>query len=322
MNKQRQETLSNSSNKNSKKGQNRKNTSDEVKSETSSKLSKGTKNKKEIDICEPATSKKKSDVKSKKTNGKKPTSKKAVNGKKQTPSKETGTNSTKQKITPKRKLLDTPSGNQNRTKKGSASALPKMGNEECKEKNMQNTPCKTRKRKVIKSKAIISDSDDDSDDEDQPLKKVAKHQASHKDIKAKTDKRKAIKKDCLSTCKTGQHKVNRTKSRISAKNIKQVDIKKERRKNKLPVVKKEQELKHSSGDEMSSVMSTPESSESDSEDDIELPRWHLVCHSQEDWQKLTDFFKKSKVKCEKELYKTLANDFLPEIQSLFVAKVK
>ncbi|CAH1787491.1 unnamed protein product, partial [Owenia fusiformis] len=51
-------------------------------------------------------------------------------------------------------------------------------------------------------------------------------------------------------------------------------------------------------------------------------RWHMVCSIYGDWVKLTESFKESRTKCEKELYKTLSEEFLPEISNLMQEKEK
>ncbi|XP_041367333.1 uncharacterized protein LOC121381963 isoform X2 [Gigantopelta aegis] len=49
-------------------------------------------------------------------------------------------------------------------------------------------------------------------------------------------------------------------------------------------------------------------------DDISITtRWHVVCSTLEDWQKLADSFKDATIRCDKILFKTLSEDFLPEI---------
>ncbi|XP_071956765.1 uncharacterized protein [Antedon mediterranea] len=68
--------------------------------------------------------------------------------------------------------------------------------------------------------------------------------------------------------------------------------------------------------------STTVSSESDSDDDLEPPRWHIVCNTMEDWEELATKFKKTKSKNEKELYRALANDFLPVMVDLYNQKEK
>ncbi|XP_013403178.1 uncharacterized protein LOC106168598 [Lingula anatina] len=48
--------------------------------------------------------------------------------------------------------------------------------------------------------------------------------------------------------------------------------------------------------------------------------WHLICQTTEEWEQLANTFKGSKVKCERELYKTLVEDFVPEIPKMIEAK--
>ena len=51
-------------------------------------------------------------------------------------------------------------------------------------------------------------------------------------------------------------------------------------------------------------------------------RWECVCSSLQDWQDLANSFQSSKYKCEKELYRTLINDFLPDLPLMFENKVR
>ena len=61
----------------------------------------------------------------------------------------------------------------------------------------------------------------------------------------------------------------------------------------------------------------------EAEEEVEKPpvRWFLVCSTLEEWEALADSFSKSRTKVEKELYKTLAEDFLPEIPGLLEERV-
>ena len=47
------------------------------------------------------------------------------------------------------------------------------------------------------------------------------------------------------------------------------------------------------------------------------PRWHLVCAAFKDWKLLADSLEQSHVKCEKELYKLISEEFLPRLPSMF-----
>lgn len=48
--------------------------------------------------------------------------------------------------------------------------------------------------------------------------------------------------------------------------------------------------------------------------------WQVICFSEQDWQSLANKFKNSKSRKEIALYKTLTEDFLPDIPVLFKAK--
>ncbi|XP_038049501.1 LOW QUALITY PROTEIN: uncharacterized protein LOC119723070 [Patiria miniata] len=335
---QRLQNLTDSSN--VKKGQRRKTSNSEITSAPSSKLQKNTKSKQRLNNNNtPNQNGMKNVDKSKKSGAKKQSLKKAENEKKHkiTTSKKSSTNKRERAIPSKCKSSKTEiqqsakraAKSHNDTK---ASTSKKGRNKANETRSLQAGPGKSRKRKVIKSKAIISESEEDSDDE-QPLTKIAKVQRSHMDVqKFKANQKKSSKS--RSACKyqtVMKTKPKKAASSESKDHIKQDQIHAQTNKtvpktNRLPTTcnKVCEMTTWSSEEDVSSSASVPQSSDTDtdSEDDMEPPRWHLVCHSQEDWQQLTDFFKKSKVQCEKELYKTLANDFLPEIHSLFAAKEK
>lgn len=56
-------------------------------------------------------------------------------------------------------------------------------------------------------------------------------------------------------------------------------------------------------------------------DDDETERvWQVVCFTEEDWTHLTEKFSKASSKVEKELYRSLSQNFLPEIPRLFQEK--
>lgn len=64
-----------------------------------------------------------------------------------------------------------------------------------------------------------------------------------------------------------------------------------------------------------------ESASSAEDDDIDTrPRWSVACLTLQDWEDLTEKYKKSKKKSEKELYETLSESFLPEIVKMFAEK--
>ena len=90
---------------------------------------------------------------------------------------------------------------------------------------------------------------------------------------------------------------------------------KERQKKKKKKDKKKKKKKKSSKGEVSSG----------SEDEaVEQPQstWSVACLTLEDWQDLTEKYKKSKKKSEKDLYETLSESFLPEIVKMFAEKEK
>lgn len=50
--------------------------------------------------------------------------------------------------------------------------------------------------------------------------------------------------------------------------------------------------------------------------------WQVICFTEEDWLQLTKKFKKASSKAEKQLYRTLTGNFLPELPRLFKEKEK
>lgn len=60
-------------------------------------------------------------------------------------------------------------------------------------------------------------------------------------------------------------------------------------------------------------------SDSDSED-IGTGTWQVVCFTEHDWDKLTNVMRDSTSRVERSLYRTLSEDFLPEIPRLFAEK--
>lgn len=48
--------------------------------------------------------------------------------------------------------------------------------------------------------------------------------------------------------------------------------------------------------------------------------WQVVCFTEDDWIQLAKKFKKSQSKCERQLYRTLTENFLPELPRLFSEK--
>ena len=50
-------------------------------------------------------------------------------------------------------------------------------------------------------------------------------------------------------------------------------------------------------------------------------RWHLICVDMDDWEGLAESLKDSKVKCERDLYKCIVEDFLPAIPDIIEARV-
>lgn len=60
-----------------------------------------------------------------------------------------------------------------------------------------------------------------------------------------------------------------------------------------------------------------EEEEEEEEGSQEAAGWHLVCHTESDWQQLADRLRPSKKKADRELLATLEANFLPEIGRMF-----
>ena len=60
--------------------------------------------------------------------------------------------------------------------------------------------------------------------------------------------------------------------------------------------------------------------DSTEDDELVQPKWSVVCLTLDDWEKLTEKYKKSTKKCDRELYETLSESFLPEIVKMFAEK--
>ena len=85
------------------------------------------------------------------------------------------------------------------------------------------------------------------------------------------------------------------------------DSKKKKEKKK----KKKKKKHHRSRDSASS---------GDDDDGDSRSKWSVACLTLNDWEELTEKYKKSKKKCDRELYETLSESFLPEIVKMFAEK--
>ncbi|KAK6627783.1 hypothetical protein RUM44_010262 [Polyplax serrata] len=88
----------------------------------------------------------------------------------------------------------------------------------------------------------------------------------------------------------------------------------------FPRNKKIREKRRKSKEDKRKKKKVKTSYESDIEDDLAPGIWQVVCYTEEDWEKLAQKFKGSTCKDEKDLHKTLTEDFLPEIPRLFAEK--
>lgn len=88
--------------------------------------------------------------------------------------------------------------------------------------------------------------------------------------------------------------------------------KKERDRKKKKKKEKKKRKKRSKDDSASSADEDGESSKKHV--------WSVVCLTQSDWEDLAAKYKKSKRKCDRELYETLTENFLPEIVKMFAER--
>ena len=89
---------------------------------------------------------------------------------------------------------------------------------------------------------------------------------------------------------------------------------KEKEKKKKKKDKKKKKKKKSSKGDIHSASSA------DEDDEVIQPQWSVACLTLQDWEDLTDKYRKSKKKSERELYETLSESFLPEIVKMFAEK--
>ena len=87
--------------------------------------------------------------------------------------------------------------------------------------------------------------------------------------------------------------------------------KKRRKKDKKKKKKKSRHHSISSADEEDHSVTTCMSSKSS---------WSVACLTLQDWEKLTEKYKNSKAKMDRELFETLSESFLPEIVKMFAEK--
>ena len=60
--------------------------------------------------------------------------------------------------------------------------------------------------------------------------------------------------------------------------------------------------------------------EDDGEAESNSPKWSVACLTLQDWENLAAKYKKSKKRCDKELYETIHDSFLPEIVKMYAEK--
>ena len=98
----------------------------------------------------------------------------------------------------------------------------------------------------------------------------------------------------------------------------QKEILKQLKKKKKKEKKKKKKKKSSKGDVHSA-------SSAEEDEAVEQPlqsTWSVACLTLQDWEDLTEKYKNSKKKSEKDLYETLSESFLPEIVKMFAEKEK
>ena len=98
----------------------------------------------------------------------------------------------------------------------------------------------------------------------------------------------------------------------------QKEILKQLKKKKKKEKKKKKKKKSSKGD----VHSASSAEEDEAVDQPPQSTWSVACLTLQDWEDLTEKYKNSKKKSEKDLYETLSESFLPEIVKMFAEKEK
>merc|ERR1712051_246866 len=98
----------------------------------------------------------------------------------------------------------------------------------------------------------------------------------------------------------------------------QKEILKQLKKRKKKEKKKKKKKKSSKGD----VHSASSAEEDEAVDQPPQSTWSVACLTLQDWEDLTEKYKNSKKKSEKDLYETLSESFLPEIVKMFAEKEK
>lgn len=93
--------------------------------------------------------------------------------------------------------------------------------------------------------------------------------------------------------------------------------KEKERKKKKKEKKKKKKKKSSKGDIHSASSGDEEEAEI-----VPQSTWSVACLTLQDWEDLTNKYKNSKKKHEKELFETLSESFLPEIVKMFAEKEK
>ena len=87
--------------------------------------------------------------------------------------------------------------------------------------------------------------------------------------------------------------------------------------------KKEKEKKKKKKDKKEKRKKKKHRNSVDSDDDADnRSKWSVACLTLQDWEELTEKYKKSKKKCDRELYETLNDSFMPEIVKMFAEKEK
>ncbi|XP_077995094.1 uncharacterized protein LOC144448682 [Glandiceps talaboti] len=154
--------------------------------------------------------------------------------------------------------------------------------------------------KVYKSKEFIEDSSSSSDDDEDDI-------VLQKLTKKKKTKNCQIKNESPGKTSKGKKKKSESEMKSPKKRGRKPknNIKSEKMKKKVKVVESE--------------------CETDSDTEIETCRqssakWQLICETVQDWENLAETFKKSKSMNERALYKTLQEDFIPEIENMIESK--
>ncbi|XP_070567879.1 chromatin remodeling regulator CECR2-like [Ptychodera flava] len=218
------------------------------------------------------------------------------------------------------------------------------GDKKVTKKALQNQKRSAKQRKDTPVKGLHGDKENMNGNERTVTEKVERHGKSSELQTNKPKKRgRPRKEDCernkqyksqefIDTTDDTDDEVNTPKKKSKTKNSpggKVVDKRKSEKKKKPgKVIAVKEGVKKRGGKSKTvnkpkkEVVSESESESESTECEDDTPKWQLICETVQDWEQLAETFKKSKAMCERALYKTLIEDFVPEIANMMATKEK